>query len=42
MYSFSAGTYANVVIRPSDLQACEELLEKKKVDLLAANDLYKL
>lgn len=42
MYSFSNGTYANVVIRPSDLQACDELLEKKKVDLLAANDLYKL
>ena len=42
MYSFSSGTYANVVIRPSDLQVCEELWEKKKVDLLAANDLYKL
>lgn len=42
MYSFSCGTYANVVIRPSDLQVCDELLEKKKVDLLAANDLYKL
>lgn len=42
MYSFNHGNYANVVIRPSDLKTCDELLEKKKVDLLAANDLYKL
>ena len=42
MYSFSQGDYANVVIRPTDLQACDKLLEQKKVDLSAANDLYKL
>ncbi|MBR4239152.1 MAG: amino acid-binding protein [Prevotella sp.] len=42
MYSFSQGDYANVVIRPTDLQACDKLLEQKKVDLIAANDLYKL
>ena len=42
MYSFSQGDYANVVIRPTDLQACDKLLELKKVDLIAANDLYKL
>ena len=42
MYTFSQGDYANVVIRPTDLQACDKLLELKKVDLIAANDLYKL
>ena len=42
VYSFSQGDYANVVIRPTDLQACDKLLELKKVDLIAANDLYKL
>ena len=42
MYSFSQGDYANVVIRPTDLQACDKLLEQKKVDLIAASDLYKL
>lgn len=42
MYSFNHGDYANVVIRPTDLMACDKLLEQKKVDLIAANDLYKL
>jgi len=42
LYSFSNGDGANVVIRPNDIEACEKILEEKKVDLLAANDLYKL
>lgn len=42
MYSFNHGDYANVVIRPTDLMTCDKLLEQKKVDLIAANDLYKL
>ena len=42
LYSFSNGDYANVVIRPSNLSECERILEEKKVDLLADNDLYKL
>ncbi|MCI6618021.1 MAG: amino acid-binding protein [Prevotella sp.] len=42
MYSFSNGDSANIVIRPTDLEACERILEEKKVDLIAASDLYKL
>ena len=42
MYSFSNGDGANVVIRPSDLALCEQILQSKKIDLLAASDLYKL
>ena len=42
MYSFANGNVANVVIRPSDLDACERILAEKKVDLLAASDLYQL
>ncbi len=42
MYSFSNGDGANVVIRPSDLSLCEQILQSMKVDLLAASDLYRL
>ena len=42
MYSFSNGDVAHVVIRPSNLEICEQILESKKVDLLAAIDLYRL
>ena len=42
MYSFANGECANIVIRPSDLDVCERVLEEKKVDLIAASDLYKL
>lgn len=42
MYSFANGDSANVVIRPNDLQLCVDILTSKKVDLLAASDLYKL
>ncbi len=42
MYSFANGDVANVVIRPTDLDACDRLLTEKKVDLMAASDLYRL
>ncbi len=42
MYSFSNGDVAHVVIRPSNLEVCEQILQSKKVDLLAASDLYRL
>jgi hypothetical protein len=42
MYSFANGDAANVIIRPTDLESCEKILHDKKVDLIAANDLYKL
>ena len=42
MYSFANGDVANVVIRPTDLDACDKMLAEKKVDLMAASDLYRL
>ena len=42
MYSFANGDVAHVVIRPTDLEACDRVLAEKKVELMAANDLYKL
>ena len=42
MYSFANGEEANIVVRPTDLGQCEKILEDRKVDLIAANDLYKL
>ena len=42
MYSFANGDVANIVIRPTDLDSCDRILEEKKVDLLAASDLYRL
>lgn len=42
MYSFANGDTANVIIRPNDMKNCIRVLTEKKVDLLAASDLYKL
>ena len=42
LYSFSNGDGANVIIRPSDLAACERILLEKRVDLIAASDLYRM
>jgi hypothetical protein len=42
MYSFANGNVAHVVIRPSDIEACDKVLAEKKVDLIAASDLYQL
>jgi hypothetical protein len=42
MYSFANGNVAHVVIRPTDLEACERILAEKKVELMADSDLYQL
>ncbi len=42
LYSFACGDVANIVIRPNDLETCDRLLQEKKIDLIAASDLYKL
>ena len=42
MYSFACGDVAHIVIRPTDLEACERILAAKKVDLLAASERYRL
>lgn len=42
LYSFSNGDVAHVVIRPSDLIQCESILQNKKVELMNANELYKM
>lgn len=42
MYSFANGDVAHVVIRPTNLEECENILSDMKVELMAANDLYKL
>ena len=42
MYSFANGNVAHVVIRPTDLEQCDQILSYMKVELLAASDLYKL
>ncbi|MBP6064659.1 amino acid-binding protein [Bacteroides sp.] len=42
MYSFANNSTANVVIRPNDMENCIRVLKEKKIDLLAASDLYQL
>ena len=42
MYSFANGDVAHVVVRPTDLEACDRVLAEKKVELMAASELYKL
>ncbi|BEG98498.1 amino acid-binding protein [Bacteroides sedimenti] len=42
MYSFANNDSANVIIRPSNMETCIKVLTDKKVDLLAASDLYRL
>jgi hypothetical protein len=42
MYSFANGDVANVIIRPTDLDACERILIEKRVELLADSALYRL
>jgi hypothetical protein len=42
MYSFANGDVAHVIIRPSDLDACERILAEKKVELMSDNELYQL
>lgn len=42
MYAFSQGEAANVIIRPDNIEKCAEVLKENKLELIAANDLYKL
>lgn len=42
MYSFANGETANVIIRPNDMEKCIKVLTDKKVELLAASELYRL
>ena len=42
MYAFACGDSANVIIRPDKPEACIEVLQAHKLDLLAASDLYQL
>ena len=42
MYAFSEGESANVIIRPDNLKLCVEVLTANRLELLAANDHYKL
>ena len=42
MFSFANNSTANVVIRPNDMENCIRVLKEKKIDLLAASDLYQL
>ena len=42
MYAFSEGELANVVIRPDNLEKCVEVLKEHRLELIAANELYRL
>ncbi|MDR1102383.1 MAG: amino acid-binding protein [Tannerella sp.] len=42
MYAFSEGDSAHVIIRPDDLEKCAQVLMDNKLELIAANELYKL
>ncbi len=42
MYSFADGEMANIIIRPSDLENCEKILQSCDVGLLDATELYKM
>lgn len=42
MYAFSMGEVANVVIKPTNVRKCIEVLQKHELDLLKSSDLYKM
>lgn len=42
MYAFSLGNTANIVIRPTNVRKCIDVLQKHELDLLKSSDLYKL
>jgi len=42
MYAFSTERSANIVIRPTNVQKCIEILQEHEIELLKASDLYKL
>ena len=41
MYAFAEDTGANVIIRPDKLDAAVEALQKNRVNLIGANELYR-
>lgn len=42
LYAFSLGDSANVVIRPANVQNCIAVLQKHELELVSANQLYKI
>lgn len=42
LYSFNNGDRANVVIRPTDLKACERILQQNGIDFISPDDFNKL
>ena len=42
MYAFSEGDAANIIIRPENLNNCIDVLTNSKIEIFAANSLYKL
>jgi len=42
MYSFANGNVAHVIIRPSDIDTCDQVLAEMKVELMEASELYEL
>jgi hypothetical protein len=42
MYAFSLGETANIVIRPTNVRKCIDVLSEHELDLLKSSDLYKI
>ncbi|MBR1687269.1 MAG: ACT domain-containing protein [Prevotella sp.] len=42
LYSFNSGDVAHIVIRPTDLGTCEQVLSQAGVSVLSAGELYKI
>ncbi|MDP4183716.1 MAG: amino acid-binding protein [Bacteroidota bacterium] len=41
MYAFSSGESANVILRPTDVDRCIDVLQKNQMELVSASELYK-
>lgn len=42
LYAFSGGDTAKVILKPGDINHCIQTLQEHKVELIKANDLYKI
>jgi hypothetical protein len=42
MYAFSIGDTANIVIRPTNVRKCIDVLQEHELELLKSSDLYKI
>jgi len=42
MYALSMGDAANVIMKPDNVNRCVEVLQKNKLELLKASDLYEI